>query len=292
MQLMNSKPALTARQRGFSLVELMIASVLGLMLIGGTITIFTGGVRSSDFSQALANLQSSARFAVDIMRQDVRMAGFQGCANPNEVVLSISATNTPTNNLGDTAIFGAAITDTGWVPALPQGFVEPTGAGAPASGTDALIVQYTAGFGYEVSDSMTAVSSAIEVDASNNDGIQLFDGDLAVISNCDAAELFEVSSISGSATKLIQPGQALSQAYSLKDAADRTLRVSRFVSAVYYIGDTTRTNSDGDAIRSLYLQTWPYDAPNNPAIELIEGVDQMQLSFGVRQASGDRKSVV
>ncbi|WP_333608886.1 PilW family protein [Arsukibacterium sp.] len=78
------------RSRGFTLVELMIAMVLGLMLLGGVIGIFLSNQTTSRVNNELASLQSSARLAFQLMSQDIRSAGFAGCNNSGRVVSVIN----------------------------------------------------------------------------------------------------------------------------------------------------------------------------------------------------------
>lgn len=67
--------------RGFSLVELMIAMVLGLIVIGGTIGILIANQTTSRTNNVLSNLQTTARLSFQLMSQDIHNAGFSGCNN-------------------------------------------------------------------------------------------------------------------------------------------------------------------------------------------------------------------
>lgn len=64
------------RQRGMTLVELMIASVLSLFLMAGVIQLFLGTRQIYRFLDALSRLQENGRFALNVMAADIRMAGF------------------------------------------------------------------------------------------------------------------------------------------------------------------------------------------------------------------------
>lgn len=269
-------------QTGFSLIELMLAMVMGLMLIGGMFTIFTGGLRSSELNQTMASLQSNARFALDLIGNDVRMAGFQGCASTRSSSLKIRTNPAPTNNMQATAIAGFKVGMGAWSPAQPAGYIAPVGIGAPIIGTHALLLQYASLPGNRLEESMVKNTDPITIKGKAEN---LYANEYAVISNCDSADLFKVTSLANSgANHKIQPDQSLSQAYIFRAESKQVTRVMPFINALYYVGDTNRTNGSGDQIRALYLQTFPYDQVNNPAVELIEGVDQLQLNFGVRQA--------
>ena len=84
-------------QRGYTLVELMIALALGLMLLGGLIQVFQGSKKSYRFSTELSRMQENGRYALDLIAHDIRMIGYQGCADPGEVVPNVIADPPPAN---------------------------------------------------------------------------------------------------------------------------------------------------------------------------------------------------
>ena len=66
-------------QRGFGLIELMIAMALGLILILGVTQVFLNSKRSFVMQQQVAALQENARFMLTRISRDVRQAGMFGC---------------------------------------------------------------------------------------------------------------------------------------------------------------------------------------------------------------------
>ena len=70
-------------QNGFSLIELMIAMVLGLILIGGVVNVFLASSQTYRLQEAMFRVQESGRFALDIMLRDLRDAGFQDLLDLN-----------------------------------------------------------------------------------------------------------------------------------------------------------------------------------------------------------------
>ncbi len=64
-----------ARQAGLSLVELMIALVLGLFIIAAVIQVFSSSRLTYSMSDGLARAQENARFAMEIVNRDLRMSG-------------------------------------------------------------------------------------------------------------------------------------------------------------------------------------------------------------------------
>jgi type IV pilus assembly protein PilW len=63
-------------QRGFTLIELMIAMLIGVFLMGGVIQIFLSAKQAYRLQENLSRLQENGRFAMDMIAQDTRMAGY------------------------------------------------------------------------------------------------------------------------------------------------------------------------------------------------------------------------
>jgi len=267
-------------EQGFSLLEMMIAMAIGLTLIASAITVFSGSRKSIDLNSALTDIQDSARFAMDTMTRDVRMAGFQGCVDINTSSATLLADAAPTTNFYDTAVTASVIQDDGsWLPEQPIGFDIPATRAAPIAGTHALSVQFGSADTFEFAPLERVDSDIVLYDA--NSGI--FEGDLALISNCQVADIFEITSANGATLQHSSDGNTdkrLSAPYGFAGTINLA-RVMRFEANIYYIGDTQRKNGSGDVIYSLYKQTLPYDKTNLP-IEMIEGVANLQIRLGIR----------
>ena len=85
-------------QRGFSLVELSIAILIALFLIGGVIVVEQGVHRSYQDDSGFAQLEDEERFAMAIITQAVESAGYypDPTSNaPNSTVLMPETTSTP-----------------------------------------------------------------------------------------------------------------------------------------------------------------------------------------------------
>jgi type IV pilus assembly protein PilW len=63
---------------GFSLIELMIAMVIGLILLSATAMIFVSSSESNRELQKTSQQIENGRYAMEILSQDLRMAGFYG----------------------------------------------------------------------------------------------------------------------------------------------------------------------------------------------------------------------
>ena len=66
------------KQAGLTLVELMLAMLIGLFLMLGTLTVFQQSRSNFRVADSVARLQENARFALDMMEPDIRLASFWG----------------------------------------------------------------------------------------------------------------------------------------------------------------------------------------------------------------------
>jgi len=68
--------ALAAQQKGFTIVELMIAGALGLILSAGIIKLFIGSNQNYNLQYELANIQEDGRFAMIFLEDELQRGGW------------------------------------------------------------------------------------------------------------------------------------------------------------------------------------------------------------------------
>jgi len=68
--------------RGFTLVELMIAMAVGLVLLGAMYGVFTMHNKIFGTQEQIAEMQQNARTAMDMMTREIRMAGYNPTGAP------------------------------------------------------------------------------------------------------------------------------------------------------------------------------------------------------------------
>lgn len=73
------------RQKGLSLIELLIALVLGLAVLVGLSSVYVAVKQSFRFQETTGRLQEDATFALDSIARDLRMSGSAGCMGINKV---------------------------------------------------------------------------------------------------------------------------------------------------------------------------------------------------------------
>ena len=74
--------AYTSRQRGISLIELMIALLLGLVVLGGVVSLYLSSHAAFRTHEAVARLQENGRFALEFMAREIRETGMTPCGSP------------------------------------------------------------------------------------------------------------------------------------------------------------------------------------------------------------------
>src|SRR5688500_3368499 len=175
--------------RGFTLIELMIAMVLGLIVVGGVISVMLANKRSYRTNEGLAQVQESARTAFELMARDIRQSGGNGCDNNNRTA----------NLLNPSALwwqnwFGVrGIDGTDVDPAVANG----TTIGTRVAGTDSLHVQGIEGAGLPV-QLHNAAATTIQLNAASSTFVV---DDIVLVCDQDHAAIFEVTAYdSGSRT--------------------------------------------------------------------------------------------
>jgi type IV pilus assembly protein PilW len=79
------------RDGGFSLIELLIAMAVGLIALGAMYGVFNMHRKALDIQEQIAEMQQSARAAMEFMSREIRMAGYNPHPelNPTGVVVGI-----------------------------------------------------------------------------------------------------------------------------------------------------------------------------------------------------------
>jgi len=67
------------RQHGLTLIEIMIALLIGAFLLTGVIQIFLSTTQTYRMQENVSRLQENGRFAMDFLTRDIRMADYWGC---------------------------------------------------------------------------------------------------------------------------------------------------------------------------------------------------------------------
>jgi len=289
-------PTLRTREAGFSLVELMVALGLSLLLLAGVVAIFSSSRVAYESTDQLSRVQETGRFALDQLSRHIRSAGFTGCSRQPTVIAS--ALNLETNAtleygfVSSPPVQGYDASGSGtWVPSLHSNIEALT----PSENSDVLVVR-----GARVD----VVPMQVTQDMVGDDGITLDpEGDLIVKSagsvngidpdvgsvlmaySCEGVSFFFANAAGTSLVRPISgaiPGNVTdSTSYPFLKAAE----VVPVETVIYYL-DEASSNAPNPPVPNPMTSLWRKVGEGVPE-ELVQGVEQMQVSYGV-DLQGDR----
>lgn len=265
---------------GFSLIELMIALLIGTLVVAAAGALFISNRQTYSATETLSRVQENARVAFELMARDVREAGGTACGNDLEVVnvLRNRGTDWWTDLVGGLR---------GW----DNGALAGT-----APGTDAidLVSGGTGGV-----DARTPGNTATNANFDTRPLAHGFlDGDILVVCDNQSAAVFQVSVNNPTTGSLIRnagagnPGNCTtrlgtpqsptcSNASGVARAWGPPTVVARLQPARWFVAD------NGRGSRSLYrqgLQNVAGEVTVGPREEIVEGVQDMQLRYLVANA--------
>lgn len=294
------------RQKGITLVELMIALVLGLIIVAGVIQIYVSNKQAYRVTDAQSQLQDSARFALDTLTRDIRSAGFTGCRSVNNIdVISIAKATIPPNvgvgaNLiaamaPDIILSGHEATGANvWSPALPAAI-----NGTVISGTDVISIQSGRSCDGNLVANTLNTDGPIQIVLPNSCGVS--PDSLLMISDCTHAHIFRAESVSNSgniqtisfsdgdgnasndnnqATHLCKNYPSLPHAGACNDSADD--KTYDFDSELFLFNNVTyfiRQGENGNP--ALWLFNNNAGVSGNNPIEIAANIENMQIEYGV-----------
>ena len=64
------------RQKGFTLVEMMVAIVIGLLLIAGTLSVFLSTKQGYRMTSGMSLMQATGRATLDLLTREIMISGF------------------------------------------------------------------------------------------------------------------------------------------------------------------------------------------------------------------------
>ncbi|MCW4471115.1 PilW family protein [Xanthomonas sp. H13-6] len=288
--------------RGMTLIELMIAMLIGLVLILGLVQIFSASRSAYQLSEGLARTQENGRFAIDYLQRDLRMAGHFGCVNdqahvrqtPSGLTTTFGAAAHPALDFSvsiqgyeasDTApgdevelLETPAVGGAAYTPALPAQFA--AALGNRVEGSDIVVLRYLAPEGVPITSiAGTPVAPQFGFDAARWSVLQSGVGNpgLFGVADCMSATVFQAAAVN-SGGGLVTAGAAPNNAVDFTNVFTSGQAVLyRAESIIYYVG------LNGSGRPSLYRLRYTA-TPNGNLVtdpeELVEGVENMQILYG------------
>lgn len=253
------------KQSGLSLVEILVAMVISLFLLGGIISVYIGNKSTYKFSDANSRIQENARFALDIITADARMSGFWGCtdlqADKNNNGSLIEENSNIQNHLTFEADYEPELYDFIDLPPITATVNDGL------NGSDSLTIRGAKpGQSVFIADLVEPGDTDIVVSAMED----LKANDIVLITNCYTGNIFRATAVDTSAGVT-----TISHAESLMNRKDKPYTPNNAAAfslqTVTYSIEPSETDANRPAL---------YRSVNNIKEELIEGAEQMQVLFG------------
>jgi type IV pilus assembly protein PilW len=258
---------LTAVCNGFSLVELMVALVISLILLGAVILIFSGNKRSYDVQDQSARMQENGRYAMEVLMKDIRLAGYWG-GNADKSIKTANSVS-PTASGCDT---------TNWSKMISQriyGLNDTNNDGTTTGNYTACIPTYVRGDVLAVRHALPVPVAAANLTASG----------LYIISDMDVAGLFTGTTVPTSVT--IDSGGT--------HIVGEPNAIYPIVARAYYIrtgpSSCPQGPTAGQPVTSLYRST-ATTTSGPTAEEVVSGVQDFQVQYGVDTSTAKDSSQI
>ncbi|MGB5709184.1 MAG: PilW family protein [Arenicellales bacterium] len=258
---------LSGRQRGVSLIEMMVALTISLMVLSGASVILVNANKSSRIQDDLVGMQENARFAIQQIADDIRMSGYYGCV---EDINPVDPNGPIINNLSSNDYLASPV----------RGYEH---SGTPVTtltddSRDVLEIQYA---NPVTTMAATMDSPQSDITVADTSGISV--GDVLMVATCETGDIFAVSGLgagtlqhqtdatSGGDLVIENNSDSLSALYPQQTYAGIDNSIYRFNRIKYSIAD------DGGVPALFRAVNQPLNTPGDP---FIRGVDAFEVLYG------------
>lgn len=267
--------SLYSRQRGISLVELMISVLLAMILTAGVLHIVLANKTTYRMNEGLSRMQENVRFSMHLLARDLRMVGYTGCASGAAFPV-VNTLNPSADYEYDLAVglLGHEYSG-GWSDAVPTSI-----STSIDTDSDALSLDMLVGGGARLADEMPNTSADLKVVTPSN----VEDHDILFISDCTRGAVFQVTNVTTSGSgkdNLVHntggssiPGNAQKELSDDNQPFGTDASIWQLTSLTYYVAPSAQTNNRGQSVNAL----WRLEV--GQARELVQGVSALHFWFG------------
>lgn len=269
-------------ERGFSLTEIMVALTISLILLAGVLTIMSSSKRTYVLQDQLGQLQENARFVIDDISYNLRMAGFYGCSNTPPT----GATNlVPIDGVNDSTILVAFRNADDEYLVDPD--LKPASANKNQPPSDILEIS-TFGKSTDLCDTATnpkAAQNILQLDAPSNSTFYLpnvdypigSEGDSIILSDCGGSKVYEIDTRNDDTVNVKNGFQRTFRCpVDLFKGEGETVRYE--VRAINKDNNTASANDPHDGY--ALFRTDPSD-PDGKMRLFVDGVESLQVRLGI-----------
>ncbi len=258
-------------QYGFSLIEILIATMLGIFITSGALSIYISNKDSFRVQQAISFTQKNARFIINQFNIKISSAGYSGLYS--SFVNSADLENTLTGP-----------TDIRWDLSRPVYGYNNVSSSDTIAGVTGIVA------GSDVLILKSMISDTNIVGNTTSDTLSLNatsgyeDGDILIITDADKASIFQIDTKTDLGSGVLkvelsvgsspQPGN-LSELANLYDSS---ARIGYLETVAYFI----KPKVDGrSALYEGRLKTSDDSPPTMVVTELVSNVENIQFVYGV-----------
>lgn len=281
------------RAAGFTLVELMIAMLLGLIVIAGVTSVFLAGQQSFRTNNALSDVEDGSRIAFELMSRDIREAGLTGCdSTSNRVanVLSNQATGWWANWGNALHGYGGANSNAtdGDVDQADPAVTTGTGIGQRVAGTDSLEVISAGNLPVTIeSDKEPAANFKLNMPSPT-----LQSGDVIIVCSPDHATIVQISNYNNNNVtvvhntgNVVSPGNCSKGLGYPTDCSSTNGNIYTFppnsliaglTASDWYIGNNP---AGGKSLYRIALVNVNQTGVTTQAQEMVRNVTDMQITY-------------
>lgn len=296
LKLNSSRHGYNKPQRGLSLIELLISITIGLIIITALGYLYIGSRQSFRNNNALARVQENGRYAMEILGREIRQVGYAGCVGMNGTMTTpatansgcqLSTSDTTCNTLNNPSAYavnfgqpvqGFNANSTNWSPTLDASL---SGLSIRA-GTDVLTVRTVDSSDIEViAHPGGTPPGSSDLKLSTTQGLS--ENDILMVSDCTYSAVFQITNINTGSNVVHNTGGTTSPGNFSKGLGKEFVggSVYKISSKTYFI-----RNGAGN-VPSLWVFNHNQAAGGNNPQELVEGVENMQILYGV-DTNGDK----
>jgi len=286
-------------QTGLTIIEIMIALLLSLFLMGGVIAVYSTTKQTYRITENLSRVQENLRFSMDLLAKDVRMAGYMPCryqANLSNILTGGGAVWWQDFfNTGLAGFEGGVSTFPASLPAVG------TNPGDRVTGADAIAIFKGSEFESSVlAHDLGARSITLQRDIPSPAAIE--EGEVVIVCDSFQATMLQISNSTPITNRIfynetaanISPGNCTAglgspntvvcgapgsgQPYTFGSDA----QVVKYSPVIYYIRESENT----PGVKSLYREffeaqlTAGVETATMRAEELLQGIETMQVRYG------------
>lgn len=277
-------------QRGVTLVELMVALVLGLVVSGAALALFMTNKQVYTSSENLDRVQETSRTAFELIARDLREADGNPCTNDLDTAFVNGLKNATSYwwgkwgydpagaKLGD-GLRGYTGTD-----AFPDDDFGTT-AGKRVKGTPAVEVWNAVSADITLTNAMGVVSDPLTVTTTTG---KVAANDILVICDYTHGAIFQATKVTANSIEHQASGTPGNATGSLPPSVfgpgakpDNYAYISKMHASRWYIGYNGRFDRDGNKLTSLYRTSFTGTDIAPTPDEIAEGVVGMTLKYHV-----------